>query len=164
MVACGFLRCSNGDGDELRPLLWFSKHQFWEPTATKFIRKNGMVRPMTFEEQRDGHGCIRFGLPANDKRLLPWARACKYAGINSKLRLQMEKTGRRLGANPSHWFAVTEPINLPEMTFEVLDGDRWIDADPAATQQAGGHTATYKEWRGQAPVDERSPIAGPRFF
>jgi hypothetical protein len=135
MLVCGFLRCSNDDGADLRPLLWFSKHQFWEPTATKFTRKHGIVRPLTFEEQRNGQGCVRFGMPQTDPRLLPWARACKYAGIKSKLRVEMEDAGRRLGANPAHWFAVTEPVDLPEMTFQVLDGDRWIDADPVATEQ-----------------------------
>lgn len=129
IVESGCLLPSNAGGaDDETPLLWFSKNQTWEPTATKSLMTPSGVKRLTFKEQRELFGCIRFGLPRNDKRLIDWKRACKVASIGKKERLSLESAGRDQGANPSDWFATVEPIQLTELRFQVLT-DSWHDAD-----------------------------------
>jgi len=108
-----------------RPLVWFSAHPFWEPTATKPRWLAGLVVPQTFEEYRDRAGCVRFALPADDARLMPWRRACKFAGIPKRDRWAMEGVGVKAGGDPRHWFALAGPAPLAELRAERLVGDRW---------------------------------------
>ena len=71
MVESGVLRVSNDGFAGEKPLLWFSTNQKWEATATKVVRTDtGALRFLTFKEQEQELGCIRFGLTADDSRLL----------------------------------------------------------------------------------------------
>ena len=116
IVDSGHLRTSNAGGPPDEPgLLWFSAHQNWEPTATKLFKKEGASFRLTFQQQEQRFGCIRFGLNSDDQRLLPWAEACKYAGITRVDRRNLEIAGRRLGANPAQWFASPLPIALDDL-------------------------------------------------
>ncbi|WP_308874111.1 hypothetical protein [Thiothrix subterranea] len=130
IVESGLLLPSNAGGanDEI-PLLWFSKNQTWKPTATKSQMTPSGIKRLTFKEQRELFGCIRFGLPRNDKRLIDWRTACKVASISKKERLLMESVGRDQGANPLDWFATVDSIQLTELHFQFLT-DSWHDADP----------------------------------
>lgn len=70
MVSAGRLRTSNVGAPGEAPLLWFSANQTWEPTATKSVQtRRGLMR-LTFAQQVARSGCIRFGLPSDDCRLL----------------------------------------------------------------------------------------------
>jgi hypothetical protein len=139
IVQSGSLLASNAGTAGERPMLWFSAHQVWEPTATKLLRApDGKLIPMTFAQQAQSFGCIRFGLPAHDVRLLPWSDACFIAGTRARARRALERTGRLQHANPDQWFATIESLALSELHFQVwLDG--WRDAtsseDMAATWQ-----------------------------
>src|SRR5690606_8416175 len=77
---------SSGAADD-PPMLWFSANQKWEPTATKAVcDSNGNIRSLTFEQQVKLCGCIRFGISADDARLLKWREACSFAGTPKLLR------------------------------------------------------------------------------
>jgi hypothetical protein len=127
IVESGVLQASNAGAENEQPMLWFSANQQWEPTATKMITtKGGSLAPQTFKQQAVRLGCIRFGLAANDLRLLKWTDACITAGTPRKQRRKMENVGRRMGGNPAHWFASAESISLPELHFQVWH-DAWCD-------------------------------------
>ena len=100
-------------------MLWFSANQRWEPTATKLYSSKQGQRRLTFEEQVRLVGCIRFGLPATDARLLDWKAACAFAGTKRDTRRAMEQAGKRLGANPAHWFAVGQAIPIEELHLQI---------------------------------------------
>lgn len=108
-----------------RPLIWFSAHPFWEPTATKPRVVGGFMVPQTFDGFRAGFGCVRFVLPADDARLMPWRRACKFAGIPKRDRWAMETVGVEAGGDPRQWFALSGPLPLEEMKAERLEGGEW---------------------------------------
>lgn len=125
--ALGALRPSNvGAPDELA-MLWFSAHQQWEPTATKMVMgPNEMPVQLTFAQQVQVMGCVRFGLPAIDVRLLNWKNACAVAGTSRRLRQALEKYGRQQGANPLHWFATKESVLLSELRVQSWCNG-WVD-------------------------------------
>ena len=132
IVTSGALQPSNAAANGEKPMLWFSAHQRWEPTATKMLRlSNGAYRQMTLQEQSDRYGCIRFGLPAADPRLLDWGRTCALAGTSRKVRRNLELAGKKRGANPQQWFATAQPVSLTELELEVFVEDAWGPADPA---------------------------------
>lgn len=128
MVESGALRGSNVNAAGEKPMLWFSANQKWEPTATKMIlNKNGTTVQMTFKQQQQIWGCIRFGMAADDSRLLNWHAACAFAGTPRETRRTLERVGEKKRADPAHWFATAATIPLAELHFQVwVDG--WRDA------------------------------------
>ena len=89
MVESGALRGSNTHAAGEAPMLWFSANQQWEPTATKLAANNPNgtnLFVMTFKQQAERFGCIRFGLAADDFCLLNWKDACAFAGTPRKNR------------------------------------------------------------------------------
>ena len=120
IVNCGELRGTNVVAAWERPMLWFSANQHWEPTATKLlISKDGIVTELTFEQQAKKFGCIRFGLDADDYRLLEWKAACRMAGTTRGIRRSLEKSGRRLHANSADWFATEHRIPVSQLHFQI---------------------------------------------
>jgi hypothetical protein len=120
IVESGELRGSNAWAADELPMLWFSANQKWEPTATKMWRyDSGKVLRLTFKEQANHFGCIRFGLAAADQRLLNWGDACTVAGTPRGIRRTLQKVGKKRGGNPAHWFATPETIPLAELDFQV---------------------------------------------
>ena len=140
IVESGVLRGSNAGADGENPMLWFSANQQCEPTAIKMVRAQGKLVQLTFEQQAETLGFIRFGLPDNDYRLLNWKDSCAMAGTPRETRRTLEKVGKRRGGNPSHWFAVSSEIRLNELHFQV-----WIDGQ---WHPAHGEIEEYAEaWR-----------------
>ena len=128
MVESGALRGSNTGAEGEAPMLWFSANQQWEPTATKMIRNSaGATVSMTFKQQVQMVGCIRFGMGADDCRLLDWKAACAFAGTTRDSRRALERVGKKKGADPAHWFATAAPIPLTELYFQVW-ADGWRDS------------------------------------
>jgi hypothetical protein len=131
MVSVGFLKTSNARADGEHPLLWFSANQQWEPTATKFVQNwHDLVR-LTFNQQAEKFGCVRFGLPADDPRLLNWRDACRAAKTPRDYRRRMEKVGGKLGSKPDDWFATVVDVPLADLLFQVwLYQLSWQPANP----------------------------------
>jgi hypothetical protein len=127
MVETGALRGSNAGAADEVAMLWFSANQKWEPTATKVMSTPQGVVPLTFKQQVEKFGAIRFGLATNDSRLMDWSASCAAAGMSNDERKVLEARGRLKGANPAHWFATAHAIPLAELHFQVWTG-RWSDA------------------------------------
>jgi hypothetical protein len=126
ILQSGELRPSNAGALNEPPLLWFSRAQRWEGTATKMVQGPTGPRLLTFAEQLATFGCVRFSLPADDPRLMTWADACKYAGISSTARRKLETVGRKRGGSPIDWLAIAGPVALPELKLQRFDGTRWV--------------------------------------
>lgn len=132
IVAAGALVPGNATEGTATPLLWFSARQDWDPSATKFVRDGGEPRRMTLQEHRRRFGCIRFGVPGDDRRLISWAEACRAAGTNFTERRRLEAAFRQLGANPAEWSAMTQPAPLVGLRFQVQMEEEWGEADMSA--------------------------------
>ena len=128
IVESGVLRGSNAGADGERPMLWFSANQQWEPTATKMIHMQGKSVQLTFNQQVEKFGCVRFGLPGNDFRLLNWKNSCATAGTPRETRRTLEKVGKMRGGNPAHWFAVSSEIPLGDLLFQIWIDGQWHPA------------------------------------
>jgi len=136
MVSSGALLPSNAEALHEAKLLWFSADQRWEPTATKVLRTNeGRIRKLTFDEQQERFGCIRFGLLSSDPRLLPWSDACKVAKISRVERRALEVAGTKAGSHHSKWSATICVVSLNELRLEVWVGG-WHPATSAAEMAA----------------------------
>ena len=107
------------------PLVLFSAHPFWEPTATKPCRTHTALVNLKFWEYRDLFGCIRFALPADDSRLLTWREVCNHAGLTRIERRKLEANTRKRGGDPKQWFAVPAAIPLADMSLEILNINEW---------------------------------------
>jgi hypothetical protein len=122
---------SNVGAESEGSAVWFSARETYEPTAVKMIQTpDGTVRSLSVAEQMTKVGGARFGLPADDERLLPWRKACAALGTPFKHRKAMEVVGRKQGANPDHWFAVLAPLSISELTLEVWRNGAWRPFDP----------------------------------
>lgn len=127
IIDSGTLKCSNAGAPYELPMLWFSADQKWDETATKVvIMKSGLIKALTFRQQLEKFGCIRFGLIENDPRFLPWKEACAVAGTSDASRRQLAKRGHEMGCNPANWYATATGIPLNELHFQILR-DRWSD-------------------------------------
>lgn len=117
-----------------RPMLWFSTHHKWEPTTTMMVRECGALRGLTFKELSARIGCVRFGLPATDSRLLDWGTACALAGTPDEVRARLEHVGRMKGANPAQWFASADAVPLADLRFERYLNGRWTESQMGFTK------------------------------
>nr|WP_314570308.1 hypothetical protein [uncultured Pseudomonas sp.] len=129
ILSSGLLLPSNAGAEHEEPLLWFSRNQVWEKTATKMVSVGGGIRSLTFNEQLAKWGCVRFSLPADDSRIMNWADACKHAGITRTVRRQLEAVGKKRGGSPSDWCAVAVSIPLSDssLTRQRFDGKHWTE-------------------------------------
>lgn len=126
ILTSGSLRPNNAGAEHEPPLVWFSKAQRWEGTATKMVMGADGPRLLTFAEQLAEFGCARFSLSADDARLMSWVDACKYAGITSTTRRKLESVGRKRGASPINWFAIAGAVPLAEVRLQRFDGAAWV--------------------------------------
>lgn len=129
ILSSGLLLPSNAGAEHEEPLLWFSRNQVWEKTATKMVREGTGVRLLTFHEQLAKWGCARFSLSGDDSRIMNWAEACKYAGITSTVKRKLEVVGKKRGGSPFDWCAVAVSIPLSDsaLTKQRFDGKHWVD-------------------------------------
>lgn len=131
IVESGELTCSSVGAPNEQPMLWFSAHQQWEPTATKMVKTKTGFRPLTFRQQAEQFGCIRFGLSAWDLRLKSWREACVFAGTPRASVHALERAGKSRGGVPAQWYGSAVSIALDNLRFQVWM-DEWLDAESPA--------------------------------
>lgn len=119
IAAAGSLRGTKNKATDKAPLLWFSRNQHWEPTATKSIDTVHGVLQLTDEQHIRLLGRARFGLPTNDPRLLNFGCACLAAGIDRYGQMGIESLAKLKGADTQEWFATTAPVPLSSLKFEA---------------------------------------------
>jgi hypothetical protein len=82
-----------------RSILWFSRDQYWEPTAQKSL-VTGQLLGMIGTYQHGG-GLVRFGIP--QPKLIGWPDLGGKAGISPDQIKILETVGVEQGATPSNW-------------------------------------------------------------
>ncbi|SMP65657.1 hypothetical protein SAMN06295888_1135 [Desulfonatronum zhilinae] len=131
IIGSGGLMPTNTFAENERPLIWFTTSPDFEPTATRGIydKETGETKWLTVQEQEKMLGLCRFLLPATDKRLMNWKKACVYAGTPKRIRVALEKYAREKGSNTKDFFAVAPFIPLSELSFERWTGQEWLNCD-----------------------------------
>ena len=112
-----------------RPILWFSTHQRFEPTALKPLASaQGIIRMLTMEELRDmAGGLVRFGCPVT--RLKFGENLRKEAKMQSIIWRGLAKSAARVKASQSDWWGYVGSMALAEVTVEVMNYDKiWRSA------------------------------------
>lgn len=104
------------------PILWFSTHPRYEPSALKPLgdEYGNVIRMLTVKElhERAG-GLVRFGISvANLKR---GEELRKAARMSATVWRKLEKSGKKMKANPSDWLGHVGSMDIQEVTIEVMD-------------------------------------------
>ncbi len=144
-----------------KPVLWWSDAPFWEPTATKILSLDGgrtFVRP-SFEEMRSQVGAFRFVLTpcgARSVNLKRWPALARLARIDEREAANMTASGVRMGAVPAGWWGCFEPVPLPLVEVQELQGADWATV-------AGGLPAACSRWAARGiRVEHSSATREPR--
>jgi len=108
-----------GIGADEKPVLWFSKHPYYEPTARKAVIEEGVLRILPVPElfQRGG-GLVRFGYPT---ALLHHGDVLQAeAGISSNDWCAMAANGKRQGGDAEDWWGSTGYVAVHSCIVEVM--------------------------------------------
>lgn len=103
-----------------KPILWFSRHQDWEPTACKGVRDpvTGTRRTLTrWETCEMCGGLVRFGV--SQARLVAWPEVARTARMPKKMIGALVTVGLREGAVPTWWMGTFDAIAREE--WEAID-------------------------------------------
>lgn len=113
-----------------RPVVWFSLHQHFEPTAIKGMidSETGQYRSATLHEMIElSGGLVRFGLPP--RALLTGEALRRAARINAQTWRGLAAAGVKSGGNPSQWFGHVGPIAYSDCTLQRMSSDMtWTSA------------------------------------
>lgn len=104
------------------PILWFSTHSKYEPSALKPLgdEYGNVVRMLTVKELHElGGGLVRFGIPtAVLKRGEELRKAAKMSGTVWR---KLEKFGKKMKANPFDWLGHVGSMSLEHVSIETMD-------------------------------------------
>jgi len=105
------------------PILWFSTHPKFEPSAHKAVTfSDGTSRSATLDEMYEkAGGLARFGCPVN--RLKCGENLRKAAKMKSLMWRQLVKRGIQMRANPSDWWGYVGTMPLDGVIVEIMNPD-----------------------------------------
>ena len=108
------------------PILWFSAHPYFEPTARKRVLERGGIRLLDIPElYARGRGLFRMGYPR--QLLLRGQDLRSAANMKTKVWRALVKEARRQNSSPDDWWGCLESVPFESCTVEVMDKDlRWI--------------------------------------
>jgi hypothetical protein len=103
------------------PILWFSTHPRYEPSALKAIAySDGTHSTATLEELYElAGGLARFGCSIS--RLKCGENLRKAAKMQSLVWRRLVKRGAQMKANPSDWWGHVGTMPLDEITIEIMN-------------------------------------------
>ena len=124
-----------------RPIVWFSKEQFWEPTVTKGGVESGQLLDLTMDDMvKRGYGLFRIGVNA-DTAPYTWSELKLMSGMGADLAAGLVRSAKRRGANPSRWRGTLVPLPRADwVRIEEFRRKEWIPIDIGETrwlQQSG---------------------------
>ena len=123
IVEDGFLRPTGAHiASGEKPVLWFSLHPTFEPTARKAIREGGKVRTLSMDETRElGGNLVRFGVLLAG--LLVGENLRKRARIHPMMWQALARVGRQQGADPAQWAGSLTPVAVHDCIVEVMGAE-----------------------------------------
>lgn len=107
-----------------KPIVWFSTHKHYEPTARK-MKMDGSIASVD-ELFLLGRGLVRFGLPVN--RLIHWNKLKSKARMHESVAKRLEDIGRDQGADPQQWHGLLKKVSIEEcVRIDVMDNNKqWV--------------------------------------
>ena len=132
-----------------RPIVWFSQHRDWEPTACKDVRgPDGTRRTLTKEEMQEMDALIRIGV---ERETAPhdWRALKQLSGMSPKMAQGLQRSALQQGARPGDWRGTFENVPQAEwLAVEVLLDERWQSFPAADTASRGALAPEMEEPRG----------------
>lgn len=120
-----------GVSEPERPILWFSTHPKFEPTAMKPLLNlaGGFIRMLSLEELREmAGGLVRFRCPVSQLKFGENLR--KEAKMKSKMWRGLAKAAEKVNASQSDWWGHVGTMEIAELTVEVMSNRmRWLPED-----------------------------------
>jgi hypothetical protein len=126
-----------------RKVVWFSSNQNYEMTACKGTLENGVRRTLTFMEMTT-LGLVRIGVEPSTAPV-NWKQFQRESGIYRPYARGLEKSGRKVGANPNEWFVSFDEVTADKFVrIESYVVGRWVEAEivrftPAANLEVIQH-------------------------
>jgi len=109
-----------------KPVVWFSYHQNWEPTATP-ADSSRPTRQLTFDELTEIETPARIEV---DPQAAPldWRSWRKLSGVKSKMIKHLEEIAIRRDADVKTWRMSFEPVKTSDfISVEVFANGKWSD-------------------------------------
>jgi len=109
-----------GVSEPERPILWFSTHPKFEPTAMKPLHgAQGFIRMLTLEELREmAGGLVRFHCPV--RRLKFGENLRKEAKMKSKIWRGLAKAAIKVNANENDWWGHVGNMEIADLKVELM--------------------------------------------
>lgn len=112
-----------------RPIVWFSTHETWEPTARTPVRKDERAkwtlhtRP-SLRKMAESTKVPFFRLAVDAENLTPWREL--RANFSYTRAKKLEDRARHMGAKPSDWMGTFTPVAMREIPFaEIYAAGLW---------------------------------------
>ncbi|MBG6222140.1 MULTISPECIES: hypothetical protein [unclassified Janthinobacterium] len=104
------------------PILWFSTHPKYEPSALKPLgdEYGNVTRVLTVKELYEvGGGLVRFGISA--AVLIRGEELRRTAKMFATVWRKLEKSGKKMKANPVDWLGYVGSMSLEDVSIEIMD-------------------------------------------
>jgi hypothetical protein len=121
------------------PVVWFSRNQVWESSATKGLEKpDGTWQQLTLDELRDvGGGLYRIGV-AREAAPHNWDDFVRASGIATQVAADLKRAAKQKGASHKDWFASFDPVDsLQWLAVEAWEDHQWISVENRQANQVG---------------------------
>jgi hypothetical protein len=111
-----------------RPIVWFSKNQFWERTVTKGMKhRDGRLIELDFNAMV-AHRVFpaRIGvLP--ETALYDWPTLRTMSRMEPAMADGLVRAAEEVGADPRDWRGTFDPVTVKEwVDLQVFKGDLWV--------------------------------------
>jgi hypothetical protein len=113
-----------------KPIVWFSTHPDWEPTANKnWPNPDGsLIRLDRAGTAEKCGGLERFGV-ADETAPYRWQALKDLSGMSRKMAQGLYDTAIRMGARPSDWWGTFDAVPRSLwIAVQVHSGGVWLDA------------------------------------
>lgn len=109
------------------PILWFSSHQHFEPSAQKAcLGPNGYARMSIEMMQEYGGGLYRYGVPVEHPKLFAWLKLRPAAKMSASVARRLEKRAIAWKAKPMNWFGFLEDMPIGALAIErMTENQTW---------------------------------------
>jgi hypothetical protein len=111
-----------------RPIVWFSRNQFWERTVTKGMKlANGRLLELDFNAMV-AHGMfpVRIGvLP--ETAPYDWLALRTISHMKPEMADGLVRVAQEVGADPRDWYGTFKPVAMEEwVDLQVFKSDVWV--------------------------------------
>ncbi|WP_409028951.1 hypothetical protein [Gracilimonas sediminicola] len=112
----------------LKASLWFSRDQYWEPTACKVGFGSFKDPKESLMYQHTLLGAARIGVNEENFSFIGWDDYCKVSKDDPRVLDAMLKKGIESGAKKDNWLCLFQNIPATKWdSVQIFDGKEWKD-------------------------------------